>query len=85
MNLFTGHRAQWKVTIGSTSKPIHARLGPGTPVCSEPAARLALELPAELFGKERFRAGDAVEFTSTYLTHFGADRVEWKGKFILRN
>ena len=92
-------RAQWIVSIGETNKPIHFRLGPGgPPLCDEPAARIvnlsgiymntrniaALELPAKLFGKARFKAGDTVEFGSTFFTHCRADRVEWKGKFTLR-
>jgi len=92
--------AQWIISIGETNKPIHARLGPGPPpICDEPSARLvnlagvymntrniaALELPAHLFGKERFKAGDSVEFGSTFFTHCRADCVEWKGRFILRD
>jgi hypothetical protein len=92
-------RTQWLVSIGNGRKPIHARLGPGgPPVCDEPAARLvnlsgeymntrniaAMELPAKLFGKERFKAGDSIEFDSTLITHCRAERVEWKGKFRLR-
>jgi hypothetical protein len=92
-------RAQWVISIGDGSKPIHARLGPGGPsVCDEPAARLvnlsgeymntrniaAVELPAKLFGKQRFKSGDSIEFGSTFFTHCRAERVEWKGKFTLR-
>ena len=43
-----------------------------------------MELPAELFGKARFKVGDAIEFASTFLTHCRSYRVEWKGKFTLR-
>ena len=92
-------RAEWIVSVGK-DKPIHVRLGPGAPaICSEPATRVAnlsgiymntrnvaaLELPAKLFGKERFRAGDEIELSSTFFTHCRADRVEWKGKFTLQN
>jgi hypothetical protein len=92
-------RAQWHVAIGQTRPPIHARLGPGgPPACDEPAARIvnlsgvymntrniaALELPAKLFGKARFKPGDTIELGSTFFTHCRADRVEWKGKFTLR-
>ncbi len=91
-------RAQWLISIGHSSKPIHARLGPGgSPTCDEPAARFvnlsgeymntrniaALELPAKLFGQTRFKAGDSIEFASTFFSHCKADRVEWKGKFTL--
>ncbi|HXB60539.1 MAG TPA: hypothetical protein VNU95_13285, partial [Candidatus Acidoferrales bacterium] len=93
-------RAEWIVSIGETNKPIHARLGPGAPpICDETAVRLvnlsgvymntrniaALELPAKLFGKEQFKVGDTIEFGSTFFTHCRADRVEWKGKFTLRD
>lgn len=93
-------RAQWSICIGETSKLIHARLGPGAPpACDQPAVRIvnfsgeymntrniaAVELPAKLFGKERFKAGDTIEFGSTFFTHCRADRVEWKGKFTLRD
>ena len=42
-----------------------------------------LELPAKLFGKERFRSGDAIEFSSTFLTHCRAYCVEWNGPWVL--
>ncbi|MGA9450185.1 MAG: hypothetical protein WBW41_02445 [Verrucomicrobiia bacterium] len=93
-------RAAWIVSIGETNQPIHARLGPGAPpVCDEPAVRIvnlsgeymntrniaAMELPAKLFGKTRFKSGDTIEFGSTFFTQCRADRVEWKGKFTLRD
>jgi hypothetical protein len=66
-------------------------------VCDEPAVRVvnlsgvnlntrnisAMELPAKLFGKDRFKSGDTIEFSSTFLTHCRAYRAEWKGKFDL--
>jgi hypothetical protein len=91
-------RAEWIVTTGETNRPIHARLGPGgPPVCNTPGARIAnlsgvymntrniaaLELPAKLFGKLRFKPGDSIELGSTFFTHCRADRVEWKGRFTL--
>jgi hypothetical protein len=91
-------RAEWIISIGETNNRIRARLGPcAPPVCDEPAARIvslsggymntrtiaAVELPAKLFGKARFKAGDAIDFGSTFFTHCRADRVEWKGKFKL--
>jgi hypothetical protein len=93
-------RAQWIVTIGQTNKPIHVRLGPGgSPICDEPKASIAnesgdymntrniaaIELPAALFGKTTFKAGDTIEFKSIYFTQARADRVEWSGKFTLTN
>ena len=92
--------AEWIVSTGETNQPIHARLGPGAPpVCDEPAARIvnlsgeymntrniaALELPAKLFGKTRFKPGDTIEFDSTFFTQCRAERVEWKGRFTLRD
>jgi hypothetical protein len=93
-------RAVWTVSIGATKKSVHSRLGPGgPPVCDEPTARLvnlsgiymntrniaAIELPAKLFGKTQFKSGDSIHFSSTLLTHACADRVDWKGKFTLRD
>ncbi len=93
-------RAEWIISIGETNRPVHARLGPGAPpVCDEPAVRIvnlsgvymntrniaAVELPAKLFGRDRFKAGDTIEFDSTFFSHCRADRVEWKGRFTLRN
>ena len=93
-------RAQWIVSPGRTNQPIHVRLGPGgPPVCDEPALRIvnlageymntrniaAMELPAKLFGKTEFKPGETIEFDSTFFTQARADRVEWNGKFTLRN
>lgn len=93
-------RAKWIVSIPGRNNPIHIRLGPGgPPVCDEPGASVAndagdymdtrniaaIELPAKLFGITGFKAGDRIKFDSIYLTQARADRVEWKGKFILRN
>lgn len=92
-------RAQWTVSPAS-GKAIHLRLGPGGPAtCDEPTAHFvnlsgvymntrnvaAIELPAKLFGKAQFKAGDKIEFGSDFFTHARADHVEWKGKFILRD
>ncbi len=92
-------RAEWIVSIGGATRPIRCRVGAGLePVVDEPAVRVmnlsgmngnlrniaAMELPAKLFGKDRFKAGDAVEFASTFYTHCRAYRVEWKGQFTLR-
>ena len=93
-------RAKWSVSIGENSKTIHARLGAGgSTVCDEPALRIvslsgayysntrsiaALELPAKLFGKTEFKPGDTIEFDSVFSTQARAERVQWKGKFSLR-
>jgi len=91
-------RAEWNIGMGENKKLIHARLGPGAPaLCDEPTVHIAnlageymntrniaaVELPAKLFGKEQFKAGDTIEFSATFLTHCRADRVDWKGKFTL--
>ena len=43
-----------------------------------------LELPAKLFGKKRFKAGDKIEFGSTFFSHCRAYKVEWKAGLVLR-
>ncbi|HTR78136.1 MAG TPA: hypothetical protein VMH39_08495 [Gemmatimonadaceae bacterium] len=92
-------RAEWIVLPGVRLKPIHTRLGPGGPAtCDDPAVSLvnlsgvymntrniaAVRLPASLFGKAQFKAGDTVELSSTFFTHCRAEQVEWKGTFTLR-
>jgi hypothetical protein len=91
-------RAKWIVSNGETNRPIHVRLGPGgPPVCDGPGVRIAnlageymstrniaaVELPATLFGKKRFKPGDTIEFDSTFFTQARAERVQWQGKFTL--
>ena len=93
-------RAEWIVSPGTTGAPIHVRLGPGcAPIWDQPDVRVvnlsgvymntrniaAMKLPAKLFGKASFRPGDSIELDSTYLTLARADRVQWKGKFTLRD
>ena len=92
-------RADWSVTLSGSNAPIRARIGAGLePIVDEPSVRVvnlsglngnfrniaALELPAKLFGKERFKSGDSIEFASTFFTHCRGYRVEWKGRFTLR-
>ncbi len=92
-------RAEWIVSMSGFTKPIRGRIGAGLePVVDEPAVRVVnlsgingnlrniagMELPAKLFGKERFKPGDAVEFASTFFTHCRAYHVEWQGRFALR-
>jgi hypothetical protein len=93
-------RAEWIVEAGKSNQPIHARLGPfAKPLCSDPRVRIvnlagiylntrniaALELPATLFGKTRFKPGDTISLKSTFHTHARADRVDWNGTFVLSN
>jgi len=92
-------RGEWIVALGGTNKTIRARIGAGAdPKCDEPAVRMvnlsgailttrniaAMELPANLFGKDRFKSGDAIVLASTFFSHCRAYRVEWKGNFTLR-
>jgi hypothetical protein len=91
-------RAEWTVTIGNSSHVIRARIGAGAePSVNEPAARIiglagvnlnvrniaAMELPASLFGKERFAAGDRIGIASALATYLQAYRVAWRGTFTL--
>ena len=91
-------RAEWTVSIGGMTNVIRGRVGAGRePTINESAARLvnssgvngnfrnvaALELPAQLFGRTRFKAGDEIEFASSFSGHCRAYRVEWKGRFTL--
>lgn len=92
-------RAEWIVSIGGSTNVIRCRIGAGLePVVDEPGVRLVnisgingysrniacLEVPARLFGKDRFKPGDAIEFTSTFFTHCRGYRMDWKGHFTLR-
>jgi hypothetical protein len=92
-------RAEWIDFLAGSTNVIHSRIGAGLePIVNEPTVRLVnisgingtfrniacMELPAELFGKDRLKGGDVIEFASTFLTHCRAYRVEWKGKFTLR-
>jgi hypothetical protein len=92
-------RAEWTVSVGESTQPIRARIGAGLePIADEPAVRVVnlsglngnvrniacMELPAKLFGKDRFQSGATIEFASTFFTHCRAYRVEWRGKFKLQ-
>ncbi len=93
-------RAEWIVTVSQTNQPIHVRLGPGgRPLCDQPTVHLvnlageymstrniaAMELPAKLFGKTKFKPGDTIEFDSTFFTQARAEQVEWNGTFTLHH
>ena len=92
-------RASWTVKLGD-NKEIRARIGGGREaIVNDPTVRLenlsginlnvrniaVLELPAERFGKNRLRAGDSIDLNTTLLTHAQAYRVEWKGRFTIKN
>jgi hypothetical protein len=85
--------------IDDSEKTIRGRIGSAMePVFDEPFVQVrnlsgingnvrniaALELPARLFGKSRFKAGDELKLGSTYLTHCRAYRVEWESTLALR-
>jgi hypothetical protein len=89
-------RAEWIVSGGEST--VRAHIGAGLePIVNQSAVRVvnisgvngnvrniaAMELPARLFGKERFKSGETVAIASTFLTHGCAYRVEWKGSFVL--
>jgi len=91
-------RALWTVQINGR-EIMRARIGAGRePLLSEPRVRIenlsgvdlnvrniaALEIPAKLFGQDRLQPGDSLELDCTLLTHCRAYRVEWKGRFTLR-
>jgi hypothetical protein len=95
-----GDRAEWTVAINGTNHLVRARLGAGLePVVNEAAVRImnlsgingnfrniaGLEVPAKLCGRDRFKVGDVIELTSTFLTHCRSYRVEWRGRFTLRS
>ena len=91
-------RAQWLIDVGGYQKPIFIRLGNGTRPDSDGTgssfAKLsvihlktycvaAVGLPAKLFGKTKFKAGDPIELTCTFLGHSRYERVDWKGRLVL--
>jgi hypothetical protein len=93
-------RAEWVVSLPKPGKTIRARIGAGAqPIVDESSVQItnlagvylntrtvaAMEFPAKLFGKERFKAGDALEIGSTFFGHGRTEHTEWKGKFKLRN
>jgi hypothetical protein len=92
-------RPLW-VVEASGSASVRARLGAGRePIVSDPQVRVQnlsglnlnvrnvaiMELSAPRLGRERFQAGDTLEFSSTLQTHGRAYRVEWRGTFTLRD
>ena len=92
-------RAEWIVSLGGSTNSIRSRIGAGLEaIADNPGVRLVnisgingdfrniacLEVPAKLFGRDRFKTGDGIEFTSTFLAHCRAYRVEWKAKLTLK-
>ncbi|HEV8607065.1 MAG TPA: hypothetical protein VGQ99_17120, partial [Tepidisphaeraceae bacterium] len=90
-------RALWMVSVAGR-EIVRARIGGGReaivnkasvrvesiPVATSSAWNTAaMELPANLLGKNAFAAGDTIELECVLLTHARAYRVEWKGSFKL--
>lgn len=97
--VLASERAEWSISIPGRPEPVRGRIGAGMePVFDEPSVQAAhlsglnghvwdiacVRLPAKLFGKPRFRAGDSVELASIFHAHCGAYRVEWKASLTLR-
>ncbi len=90
-------RAFWSVTASKAS-PIRIRLGANRPpkvatnnletqnvVALTDGVRVVagLRLPARLFGKTDFKAGDKITFTSTLDTFARSYQVTWRGTYTL--
>jgi hypothetical protein len=90
-------RALWTLRLNEETS-ISVRVGAGKdPVVDRPDVRVeslsgtyqhvrcitAVELPAKLFGKERFSAGNRISFSSTFDSLARAHHIEWKGDFEL--
>ena len=91
-------RAEWLVSVNDSTNSIRSRLGAGLePIVDNPSVHVlnlsgingnirniaCMEIPATLFGKDRFKSGDAIEFSSIFVTHCHIYRTEWKGRFTL--
>ncbi|WP_263368731.1 hypothetical protein [Edaphobacter bradus] len=91
-------RPEWTVTLGPSHKEIRARVGASmVATVNEPSVQVvtvqgknlrvqnvaAMRLPAQLFGKESFHAGDKVEIASDLAAYLDAYQVSWKGTFTL--
>ena len=91
-------RMRWEVRWAGRQTPVRAWLGAARePLVNDASLRLenmsgvdlnvrnaaVLELPARLFGKSEFRAGDSVDIDSTLDTHCGSSHVAWKGRYVL--
>jgi hypothetical protein len=91
-------RAEWLVAANGSTNSIQSRIGAGLePIVNHPDVRVlnisglngnvrniaCMEIPAKLFGKDRFKAGDVIEFSSTFSTHCRVYLTEWRGRFSL--
>lgn len=92
-------RAEWTVRTGKPGRTIRARIGAGAAaVVSESSVRVvhlsgvelntrcvaAMAVPASLWGRDAWRAGDRVRFTATFQTHCRVYQTGWEGTFTLR-
>jgi hypothetical protein len=90
-------RALWVVQVPG-QEALRIRVGAGRePLPSNPTIQIqhlsgvnlvtrsvtAVALPAGRFGRKAFKAGDRIEFTSTFLTQGRCDQMDWKGAFVL--
>jgi hypothetical protein len=91
-------RASWIVHVKGCD-PVRIRLGAGRePIPSRPDIRMeclsgvdltvrsiaAIELTATQLGRDGFKAGDQIEFSSAFSAHAQGYRTEWDGRFTLR-
>ncbi len=92
-------RALWSVRIAGR-EIVRARIGAARePLVSDPTVRVenlsaldpnvrniaAMELPARLLDREKLQSGDEIDLECILLTHGQAYRIEWKGRFALRD
>lgn len=91
-------RAEWVVAAGQPRRIWRARVGAGGAVVTggggvrvahlsgvelKTRCLAAMELPAALFGRDRLRPGDRLDFASTFHTHCRVYRTDWRGSFRL--
>jgi hypothetical protein len=90
-------RASWTIRINGL-EPVSMRIGSGKPPALSDAAICiqslggtyhdvrcitAIELRAEQLGKKTLIAGDRISLESHYTTHGRAQRINWRGEFVL--
>jgi hypothetical protein len=90
-------RAKWTVQING-KKPVSARVGAGAkPVLTDPLVEIesvsgtyhdvrcisVIKIQPQYLGKSSFESGDRIKLDSSFDTHGRAERIEWKGNFVL--
>lgn len=84
-----GSPAPIQITLGANRKPVVRGASAAIQVVDTTGAEsgvfhaVGVRLPAALFGKRRFAAGDTVRLQSTYATHARAYSTSWNGKYQL--